>query len=344
MRTLRGLLWLALSVCLFSCGKQTPLADETLQASADSLLRASLNESMSDSALVLVMSVKTGDVKLRKKIVKDFNVGGYVTAHEASLQAKTEPGPAFIPFSMMAAMDEAGFKLSDPVDAGNGRLVLHDRTIYDQEVFDKGGYGIITLGQSVTLPSFIGAVKTVEMAFDGKVERFEKRMFQMGLGLPADSNVFAETHLFESMMNAFTVGYYFKLSPEQLLSMYSALANNGRMMAPKIYEGEDVELKASFAKPETVKALQALLAENGAGLLPEMPGIAVVKGLSSIKSTYRREVVCTYGGYYPTSDPKYACLVVFYRSEATDSDAQKGRVAVTEAGKKVFLTVRKWFN
>jgi cell division protein FtsI (penicillin-binding protein 3) len=344
MKTVKVFLWLALSVSFFSCGKQLPLADEVLQASADSLLRVALNESFSDSALVMVMSVKTGDIRLRKKIVKDYHVGGYVEGREASLQVKTEPGPVFIPFSIMAAMDEIGGELSDMVDAGNGRYVLHDRTIYDQEVFDKGGYGMITLGQSVTLPSFVGAVKTVETAFDGKVGRFEKRMFEMGLGLPSDSNVFSDTHLFESMMNAFTVGYYFKLTPEQLLSMFSALANNGRMMTPKNHEGPDVELKASIARPSTVKAMQSLLVANGAKLFPETPDVAVMKGFSSIKSTYKREVVCTYGGYYPSSNPAFACLVVLYRSEATDSDAQKGRDAVTEAGKNVFSEVRKWFN
>lgn len=321
---------------LISCNKPVSTIDELAQNKADSILSNELANSQADSGLILVMSVKTGEVMTQLKLAKDYSLGKFVKTPEKNMMVKGEPGPVFIPLTVMAAMEEVNIFLEDQVDAGNGMYVLNGRTIYDQDVFDKGGYGVITLADCVTNPSFIGTVKMLELAFGGEVGPFEYRMKNMSFGQPADSNVFAGVPVFSSKLNAFSVGYYCKTTPLQLLTAYNAIANNGKMMSPKFYEGEDIVLNPAMCSEKTINAMKGLLKDNGAKIMPEIPDVAVIKGYSTIKSTYKREIECTCCGFFPATNPEYSCLVKIYRSESPDIDPAPGAAIVNEAGKKVF--------
>jgi cell division protein FtsI (penicillin-binding protein 3) len=328
---------IVLCCTLFSCSKpSSSTIDKLAQAKADSLLFTELANSQADSGLIMVMSVKTGEIIARLKMKKDFSLGKFVAAPEGNLNAKDEPGPILIPLTVMAAMEEVNLSLDFQVDAGNGMYVSKGRTIYDQDVFGKGGYGVITLGQCVTNPSFIGTVKTLEVAFSGGAYLLENRMKKMSFGLPADTNVFYGVPEFTSKLDAFAVGYYCKTTPLQILTAYNAIANNGKIMAPKFVKGDDVVIDSAMCSERTINEMKALLKENGTRLIPEIPDVAAIKSFSSVKNTYKREIKYTCCGFFPASNPEYTCLVSLYRSESPNSDAAIGAAKVNDAGKKMF--------
>lgn len=344
MKTLQVLLVVAACSALFSCKPRTSCIDEDMQESAVSLLQTEMKAGVCDSAVLLMMHVSTGEVRVRTKLVLDFATDTYVTVPDNRVDVRVEPGPILIPLTVMGSMEVTNYKLDDPVDAGMGRLVLNQRTIYDEAVFDKGGYGIITLGQCVTLPSFVGTVQMLQWAYEGKVKAFEKQMIAMSLGQPTDKNPFDETPNFAAKMNAFTLGYYFKLSPSQLLTAWNGLANDGKMMAPAVLPKDTGLLNPAMCKPATISAMKDLLKENGVAELPEVPGTAFLKAVNSVKTTYTRMVTGTFCGYFPADKPLYSCLVIMYHSESPTSDAEKGRTALMAAGKRVFAGMAKAYS
>ena len=337
-----SLLIMIMTSVMISCSKPVETTiDEAIQNEAETLLSEELTNCQADSGLIIVMSVKTGEIKSQLQLVKDFNVGEFVRAKESYIKIKGEPGPVLIPLTVLAGLEEVAVEMDFQLDAGKGMYILNGRTIYDQEVFDKGGYGIISLADCIKNPSFIGAVQFLELAFSGEVDMFENRMQMMSFGLPADSNVFRGVPPFSSKLNAFTLGSYCKTTPLQLLTAYNAIANNGKVVAPTEIPGDTVLINPNMCTEKNLKAIQLVLKENGAKLLPETPGIAAMKGFSSAKNTYRREIKLSVCGYYPAENPEYSCLIVIFRSESPDIDPVLGVTKVNQSGLNVYGKMAK---
>ncbi len=331
---------------MFSCTEKKAVStiDETLQAKVEEILGSELSACQADSGLVIVMSVKTGEIKAQAKMLKDFSQGKFIKLPDNRLKVKGEPGPVLIPITVLAGMEEVSVGLDFEIDAENGMYVANGRTIYDQEVFDKGGYGKITLGQSVTLPSFIGTVKFLELAFSANVDIFEYRMQMMSFGLPQDSNVFKGVPVFSSKLNAFSLGYYCKTTPYQVLTAFNAIANNGRIVAPVTETSDTTVISEVMCSNNNIKAMNELLISNGAKLMPDVPGLALMKGFSSVKNTYIRELKLSMCGYLPAENPEYSIMMVIFRTESPNLQPEIGSGKINESGMKVFKTVATALN
>lgn len=341
MKTPQVLLLVAACSAMFSCKPRTSCIDDEMQTAATSLLQTEMKASACDSAVLLVMHVPTGEVRARQKMTLDFATDTYLPVADKFVDVKVEPGPIVIPFTVMGCLDVTNFSLKDEVNTGIGRVVLNQRTIYDEAVFDKGGYGTITFGQCVTLPSLVGTAKMLQWGFDGDLKKFESCLIGMSLGQPSDKNPFDQTPNFDAKINAFSLGYYFKLSPTQLLTMWNGLANDGRIMAPAVLPKDTGLVNPAMNKPATIQAMKALLKENGAAEFPDVPGTAFLKAVNSVKTTYNRMVTGSFCGYFPADKPEYSCLVILYHSESPDIDPEKGRAAVLDAGKRIFASMAK---
>jgi cell division protein FtsI (penicillin-binding protein 3) len=332
------------TLCLFSCKKPVSTLDVLMQHTADSLLQSELGKSKSDSALVIVMSVKTGDIRTMLMVHKNYSTGKFIETSDQSLFAKVEPGPIFIPLSMMAAIDNKGLSIQEKVDAGDGQYVAHGKVIYDKDAFEKGGYGVITLKECIANPSFIGTVKTVDTVFSDNLSLFEKKIQKMSIGQPADNAIFAETPMFDSKLDALSLGYYFKISPVQLLTAYNAIANDGKMMKPAFYVMERGVINEHISSKKTIKDIQAVFKENGEKIFSNFGigatrTIAAMKFVNSIKNTYSRSIVGSCCGYFPAENPEYSCLVMFFRSESQERNAEEGEKVVDASLLNVFRQI-----
>jgi len=329
------------AIGLFSCKKPVSTLDMLIQHRADSLLQSELGKSRSDSALVIVMSVKTGEIRTMIMVQKNYSTGKFIKISDQSLFAKVEPGPIFIPLSMMAAIDNKGLSIQEKVDAGDGQYIAHNKAIYDKDAFEKGGYGVITLKDCIANPSFIGTVKTVDTVFSDNFSLFEKKMQKMSIGQPADNDVFAGTPIFDSKLDALSLGYYFKISPLQLLTAYNAIANDGKMMKPAFYVTERGIINEHISSEKTIRGIQTVFKENGEKTFPDLGidsthTIAVFKVINSIKNTYSRSYTGSCCGYFPAENPEYSCLVMFFRSESLENNAEEGKKIVEASLLKVF--------
>ena len=147
---------ITLAILLISCNsnngktKQVSTIDSTLQVSVDSILQNKLSELNATVGQVIIMEVRTGEIKAF--------VGSDSILQESGLVRTV---------SLLAALETKTVKLSDTVDVDNGILTIGKDTLCDHNWY-RGGYGKITVEQGFAFSSNITNYKVARKAFDAK--------------------------------------------------------------------------------------------------------------------------------------------------------------------------------
>ncbi|MCE1200431.1 MAG: PASTA domain-containing protein, partial [Marinilabiliales bacterium] len=128
-------------------------------------------------------------------------------------------------------------------------------------------------------------------------------------------------------------GYELKLTPLQILSFYNAVANDGKMMHPRLVKaildnGEVIKSYGthtairSICSGKTLRMAHAMLegvVKNGTAKALQSPyyqiagktGTAQVANRNEGYSKFGRKVYqASFVGYFPAESPKYSCIVV----------------------------------
>lgn len=103
--------------------KQVSTIDSTLQVRVDSILQNKLSELNATVGQVIIMEVRTGEIKV--------SVGSDSILQESGLVRTA---------SLLAVLETKAVKLSDTIDVGNGILAIGKDTLYDHN-WHRGGYG-----------------------------------------------------------------------------------------------------------------------------------------------------------------------------------------------------------
>jgi cell division protein FtsI (penicillin-binding protein 3) len=130
-----------------------------------------------------------------------------------------------------------------------------------------------------------------------------------------------------------SIGYEVKLTPLQILNLYNAVANDGRMMKPRLvkelrHRGEVIKsyepevLNPSICSKETLGKLRMMLegvvdhgtAKNLKNPLYQIAGKTGTAQVANLKYGYTVEggksYQASFVGYFPADKPKYSCIVV----------------------------------
>lgn len=109
--------------CTKQKAEQVSTIDSTLQVSVDSILQNKLSELNATVGQVIIMEVRTGEIKV--------SVGSDSILQESGLVRTA---------SLLAVLETKAVKLSDTIDVGNGILAIGKDTLYDHN-WHRGGYG-----------------------------------------------------------------------------------------------------------------------------------------------------------------------------------------------------------
>lgn len=167
--------------------------DSTLQIKIDSILQNKLSELDATAGQVIVMEVRTGEIKA--------SVGTELTPQESGLVRTA---------SLLAALETKAIQLSDTVDVGNGILTIGKDTLLDHNWY-RGGYGKITIQQGFGLSSNIANYKTAKHTFKD-AQAFAKALAKYGYQVKDTSLVYNPS------------GYGVFTTPLQNLTFYTAIA------------------------------------------------------------------------------------------------------------------------
>src|SRR6201986_1798855 len=147
-----------------------------------------------------------------------------------------EPGSTFKLVTYSAAIDAAGVKPTDTVDCQGGSMTMYGRTLHD----DKADhYGVISVKMALEKSSDVGAAK---MALKTGPETFYKYMKSFGFGDRSGIELPSETRGIlrpvkkwgATSILSLAIGQEVGVTPVQLVSMVSTIANGGTYLPPHI--------------------------------------------------------------------------------------------------------------
>lgn len=313
--------------------------DVYLQDVTETYLRNQLIKSDAEYGTAVVMEVSTGKIRaisnLGLKNGEYQEIYNYAYGHEGC----TEPGSTFKLASMLVAMEEGLVDTSDVFDIEDGKWKIYDKTIYDSD-YGHGEHGKMTVKEIFERSSNVGIAKIINKCYKGREKEFINRIYRLGLnekldlGFKGESKPYikypTDDNWWGTSLTWISHGYELQISPLQILTLYNAVANDGKMMKPmfvesirdngdiqKIYEPE--VLKYSICSNSTLRKLKSLLegvVENGTAKnirsskyrFAGKTGTAKIydKKRGYLDSRYR----ASFAGYFPAENPKYSCVVV----------------------------------
>lgn len=308
--------------------------DVNMQDLAQNALKKQLIKSAADFGCVLVMEVKTGEIKAIanfSKVAPDT----YKETFNYAIAQSAEPGSTFKLASYMVAIEDGKFGLNDIVDTEGGRLKVYRHTIRDHE-----NEGVIPMKVAFEKSSNVAIVKQILKGYKDNPAEFTKGLRKLhlndklGLQISGEGAPWVKTPEDKSWsgltLPQMAYGYEIKMSPIQILTLYNAVANNGKMIAPLfVHEirrlGNTVELfKArvindKICSEKTLGLMKELLegvVEEGTASTIKNPlyKIAGKTGTAQVadgSKGYRvRKYQASFCGYFPADNPKYSMIVM----------------------------------
>jgi cell division protein FtsI (penicillin-binding protein 3) len=219
-----------------------------------------------------------------------------------------------------------------------GHMVVGPRNVNDAERSPKS---LLTVKECFAHSSNVGMSKLAYKAFGNNPKKFKDYLhdYLLDVRSPVDLTDIPKPSLASfdknagGTMNMITMsfGYALRVSPLQTLTLYNAIANDGRMMKPYLVnrivrdgipyrEFQPTVLDESICKSSTTKAakqsMEMVITEGtGKPAFKDMPfPVAGKTGTAHVKDgpiNYNDMVYqASFVGYFPANDPVYSCIVV----------------------------------
>jgi len=311
--------------------------DVNMQDIAENALLKMMESSESLYGTCIVMETKTGKIKAIANLGRRPD-GSYWEDDNYALRV-TEPGSTIKLVTLLAVLEKGSSKLNDLVEVGNaGQMVVGPRNVNDAERSPKA---VLTVKECFAHSSNVGMGKLAYKAFAHNPKEFRDYLnrYHMDTRSPVDLSNIPKPQLAPleknrgGVMNMITMsfGYAIQVSPLHTLTLYNAIANNGKMMKPylvnsiqrdgiMIKQFEPTVMDEGIAKPEVIKAakesMEAVVTEGtGRPAFKDMPfAIAGKTGTAHVADgniKYGAGVYqASFAGYFPANDPQYSCIVV----------------------------------
>jgi cell division protein FtsI (penicillin-binding protein 3) len=339
-----------------------------MQDIAENALRKKLQKYNADYGTIVVMEVSTGKVKAISNLSLSSK-GTYEESFNFAVGESTEPGSTFKLASMIAILEDGIAKPGDIIHTGNGQMNYYDRVMRDAR---QDGFGSITLQEAFELSSNVGISKVIHDAYKQSPQRFINKLKEIGLDKPLGLEISGEGRPTIKEANSqgwsavslpwMAIGYELSLTPLQILSLYNAVANDGKMMRPMFVEeirqtGSIVKqftptvLNRSIASSTTIQILQDMLVgvvENGTArnIHTSNYQIAGKTGTAQVAQTrhgYKSDTGVIYqasfAGYFPADHPVYSMMVVIHNPKGwIYTGSQIAAPVFREVADKLFAT------
>ncbi len=336
--------------------------DINFQDFAHEALLNQLVKYKADHGVVVLMEVKTGDIKAIVNLKKNEN-GQFEEAYNYAIGERTEPGSTFKLPSLMVALEDGYIDLTDSVHTGNGLIKYHGFLIRDTKI---GGHGKISVKQAFEYSSNVGISRIIYQSYKDKPDRFVERLYSMNLNEPLGIEIAGErapkikfpgsADWSGISLPQMSIGYEILLTPLQTLNFFNAVANDGVMVKPKLIKairqyGKIIEVKKteiinpSISSKETIKKAQLMLegvVENGTAKnirsanfkIAGKTGTAqIAQGSEGYRDTANRIIYqASFAGYFPADNPKYSCIVLV---KTKSNRAYYGSVVAAPVFKKI---------
>ena len=312
--------------------------DTRIQDIAHRALLQRLVQFQAEHGSVIVMEVATGKIRAMVNLGREKGDSTYTELRNYAVWERTEPGSTFKFAALLAALEDGVVDTATKVDTDGGVYMVYGKKVNDSH---KGGYGVISLGRALEVSSNTGVVKAIYPKYAANPQEFIDRLYQMGLGEKTGIEVNGESKPFIPQPGSgrwsgttlpwMMFGYGVQCTPLQTLVFYNALANEGKMVRPRLWERtidrgqvvaeSEVEyIRSSIASKENVAKVRNLM-ENvvlrGTATNIRLDSLKLAGKTGTCQLEYwnpeRMGYQASFAGYFPADNPKYSCVVVVSR-------------------------------
>ncbi len=308
--------------------------DQTIQYFVERELNNIVAQYKPRGATVIVMDPKTGDI-LAMANRPDFDPGQYGKSpaenrRNLAIQLNYEPGSTFKVVTASSALDE-GVVTPEKRFYDPGFAVVGDRKVkcwkYPQA---HGAQSFTEVVENSCNPGF------VQVGLDLGVDRFYKYINAFGFGrrtgivLPGEASgiVIPQKKVTPINLATISIGQSISVTPIQLITAISAVANDGVLMKPHLVKQiKDNKGNIKQIKPEpvrqiiskaTARQLAGILERvvtNGTGYNAYLEGYRIAGKTGTAQKAgvggySQGKYVASFAGFAPSDDPKIAMLVV----------------------------------
>ena len=331
--------------------------DIQLQDIVENALNNTLTTNKAEQGCAILMDVETGYVRAMANLKLNNKTNKYEESYNFALAERYEPGSVFKIASMVVLLNNfPDTKLTDKVNIGTGPIKFSNRVMKDDHSFAQNG--ICTVQEVIEQSSNKGTAVLVTKAFMGHPEKYVDGLYALGLNQKIGTGIAGEAqplikHPSDKTKDGrkiwsnvslpwMSIGYEVNVTPMQIITLYNAIANGGRMMKPQfvteirhgnetIEKFEPIALNEQIASPEAIAMLQTMLegvVQRGTAKRQLADCAFRTAGKTGTAQycdpkmgykyrepgVYHKLYNTTFVGYFPADKPKYTCIVVVNRA------------------------------
>ncbi len=255
--------------------------DKTIQFITEKELAKAVTQAKAKSGIAVVMNNKTGEV-LAMASYPDFDPNQYTSVDPQHWKNRAvtdsfEPGSIFKAITAAAALESGKVSLDQKFNCEGGAYRIDKFTINDH-----GKYGAMSLPEIIRVSSNIGSLKIAQYigreAFGSAVEAFGFGT-KTGIDLPGEARgIMARPQNWGTLqMSTIAFGQGISVTPIQVVTAYSAIANGGYLMKPFIVKRVEDSNGKVIVNNEP-KIVRQVMHEANAKKLVEMLKLVVGPG------------------------------------------------------------------
>jgi cell division protein FtsI (penicillin-binding protein 3) len=215
--------------------------DQAIQYIAERELEKAVRENAAAAGTVIVENPHTGEIlALANRPTFNPNLTKKIRPQELNNRAISdiyEPGSTFKLVTLSAALDQRLTNPNELVDCQMGSIVVAGRRIHDWH-----RYGVMKVADVLAHSSDVGTIKIGLRLGDDRLYHYIRAYgfgSQTGIELPGETRGMTKpvNRWSKVSIGAISIGQEIGVSPIQLASMVSSLANDGVWTAPRIIAG-----------------------------------------------------------------------------------------------------------
>ena len=303
--------------------------DIDIQDIVETELTRILDTCDADWGTAVLMEVATGDIKAISNLEKKGR--RYVEGINHAVRPY-EPGSVIKPISMMIALEDGLVRnLDEHIPTGGAWAYLGKNPIKDSHAHSS-----VAVRDVICYSSNIATAKIILRGYENNPGGFPDRLEQMGFMQPLGVGICGEwaprinRKPKKIDLSRMAYGYTTELPPLHTLSMYNAIANDGKYVRPRLYSrliGQDtiINIPVSYIRDSVCSRRNAAILremihdvvwkDGGTGRLVRSKTVDIagktgtcymVEG-RGYNTSKKRLAFC---GFFPYSKPKYSCIVI----------------------------------
>jgi len=216
--------------------------DQTVQYIAERELERGMEDTKAVAGTVIVENPRTGEI-LALANRPTFNPNAFSNVPQDALKNRAvsdvyEPGSVFKIVTYSAAFDQHLIKPEDTIDCQHGSI-----DVFGMKIRDHESLGVITIAEALAHSSDVAAIKVGMKVGDERLYHYLREFgfgAQTGIELPGETRGLTKpvSRWSKVSIGAISMGQEIGVSPIQVISMISTIANDGVYTPPRIVAGE----------------------------------------------------------------------------------------------------------